>query len=198
MLNKRQAILDTATRLFYAHGYHAIGVDRIIADAGVAKMTMYKHFPSKVDLIGAVLRERDSRFRASLFAFVDTFSTPLDKLRAVFTWHDAWLKEATFNGCMFISAAAEYPDPDDEIHRISKQHKESIREHITEILKEIAAEDVARNLGAQLLQILEGAIVTGLVFTDRDAATTAWRTAAATLRAAGLSVELDGVWRFAQ
>jgi len=41
MLNKRQAILDTATRLFYAHGYHAVGIDRIIAEAGVAKMTMY-------------------------------------------------------------------------------------------------------------------------------------------------------------
>lgn len=183
MLNKRQAIVDTATRLFYAYGYHAIGIDRIIAEAGVAKMTMYKHFASKNELIGAVLKERDSRFQDSLFSFVSTFHDPLDKLKAIFTWHDRWLNEPNFNGCMFISAAAEYSDPSDEIHQISRLHKQMIQDRITVILKEIAEEKTARKLGAQLLQLLEGAIVTGLVFSDRNAATIAWRTAAAVLKA---------------
>lgn len=183
MLNKRQAIVDTATRLFYAHGYHAIGIDRIIAEAGVAKMTMYKHFASKNDLICAVLKERDLHFQESLFAFANSFYEPLEKLKAVFTWHDRWLNETTFNGCMFISAAAEYSDPSDEIHQISKLHKKVIQDYLTSILKEIAEEKVALKLGAQTLQILEGAIVTGLIFSDRNAAITAWCTAAAVLKA---------------
>ncbi len=186
MLNKRQSIVDTAARLFYAHGYHAIGIDRIIAEAGVAKMTMYKHFASKTDLISAVLKERDSRFQESLFSFVSAFHDPLEKLKAIFTWHDRWLNEPTFNGCMFISAAAEYSDPSDEIHHISRSHKQTIQDRITVILKEIAEEKLALRLGAQLIQILEGAIVTGLVFSDRNAAITAWRTATAVLKAEGL------------
>jgi len=186
MLNKRQAILDTATRLFYAHGYHAVGIDRIIAEAGVAKMTMYKHFASKNDLISAVLKERDVRFQESLFSFVSTFHDPLEKLKAIFIWHDRWLNETTFNGCMFISAAAEYSDPKDEIHLISKQHKQAIQDRISETLGELAEEKVAQTLGTQLFQVLEGAIVTGLIFSDRNAAVTAWRTTAALLKAEGL------------
>jgi AcrR family transcriptional regulator len=186
MLNKRQAIVDTATRLFYAHGYHAVGIDRIIAEAGVAKMTMYKHFASKTDLICAVLKERDFRFQESLFSFANSFYEPLEKLKAVFTWHDRWLNESTFNGCMFISAAAEYSDPSDEIHQISKLHKKVIQDYLISILKEIAEEKVALKLGAQTLQILEGAIVTGLIFSDRNAAITAWSTAATVLKAEGL------------
>ena len=186
MSNKRRAIVDTAARLFYAHGYHAIGIDRIIAEAGVAKMTMYKYFASKADLISAVLKDRDSRFQKSLFSFVSTFHSPLEKIKAIFTWYDRWLKEPTFNGCMFISAAVEYSDPNDEIHLLSKAHKQAIQDHITLILKEVTKERTALSLGAQLIQILEGAVITGLVFGDRNSAITAWRTAAAVLNAEGL------------
>lgn len=190
MLNKRRAILETATRLFYAHGYHAIGIDRIIAEAGVAKMTMYKYFASKSELISAVLKERDAHFQESLFSFVSTFHDPLERIKAVFTWHDRWFNETTFNGCMFISASAEYSDPSDEIHLIAKQHKQTIQDRISEILKEITEENVALRLAAQLLQILEGAIVTGLIFSDRNAAITAWRTAAAVLSADELIADM--------
>ncbi len=186
MPSKRQAIIEAAARLFYAHGYHAIGIDRIIAEAGVAKMTMYKHFASKSELIGAVLAERDMRFRESLFSFAKAFDGPLEKLNAIFTWHDRWLNDHAFNGCMFISAAAEYPEPGDEIHVISKRHKQAIQDYVTETLRAIAEEKVARRLGVQLLQVLDGALVMGLIFRDRNAAITAWRTATAVLRAEGL------------
>lgn len=191
MYNKRQAIVDTATRLFYAHGYHAIGIDRIIAEAGVAKATMYKHFASKTDLICAVLKERDIYFQESLFVFVSTFHAPLEKLKAIFRWHDHWLNDETFNGCMFISAAVEYSAPCDKIHLISKQHKQAIQDHITKTLEEITDEKRALRLGAQLLQILEGAIVTGLIFSDRNAVITAWTTVTAVLKAEGLLSQMQ-------
>lgn len=189
MQNKRQAIIDTATRLFYAHGYHVIGIDRIIAEAGVAKMTLYKHFSSKTDLICTALKERDTQFQESLFTFVCTFHEPLEKLKAVFTWYDCWLHQESFNGCMFIRAAIEYSDPDNEIFLIAKRHKEIIQGYITEIINEILAERIALRLGVQLHQILEGAIVTALIFSDRNAAITASRTAAAALKAEGLMTD---------
>ncbi|NDU91229.1 MAG: TetR/AcrR family transcriptional regulator [Ferrovum sp.] len=188
MPNKRQAIIDTAMRLFYAHGYHVIGVDRIIAEAGVAKMTMYKYFPSKTSLISTVLRERNAQFLESLSSFAGSFSGALEKLKAIFTWHDRWLNDGAFNGCMFISAAAEYPDPSDEIHVVAKLHKQAVQDYIAGTLQESVSKEVAKDLAAQLLQLLEGAIVTGLVFSDKKAATTAWRTAAALLAANGIAV----------
>jgi len=192
MLNKRQAIVDTAMRLFYANGYHAVGIDRIIAEAGVAKMTMYKYFTSKTDLIVAVLKARDADFQGSLWAFVDTFHEPLEKLKAIFIWHDRWLNEPAFNGCMFINAAVEYSDPGDLIHHTSRLHKQALQDHITAVLEGVVKKKPAQRLGGQLLQVLEGAIVTALVFKDRSAALTAWRTAAAILKAEGL----DGVKNF--
>lgn len=186
MHNKRQAILDTATRLFEAHGYHAIGIDRITNEAGVAKMTMYKHFASKRALICAVLKERDIKFQKSLSDFVGTFHEPREQLKAVFTWYDRWFNEASFNGCLFISAASEYPDQQDEIHLISKLHKQNIQSYIIQILTLIAPvidEKVAQRLGEQLLQILEGAIIGALIFNHKNTVITASRTASAILKA---------------
>ena len=73
----RERILETAERLFYAEGIRAVGVDRIIAEAGVAKMTLYNHFASKDDLILAALQHREA-------TFMDRFT--------------AWMEEARSNG----------------------------------------------------------------------------------------------------
>jgi AcrR family transcriptional regulator len=189
MTDKRQVILSTASRLFYTHGYHAVGVDLIIAKAGVAKMTMYKYFGSKMDLISAVLKERDKQIQTSLHLFIDEFHDPLEKLKAIFTWHDRWFNENDFNGCMFISAAVEYANPDDKFILQSKQHKQTIQKCITDLLELVLKDEKrAQRLGGQLLQILEGAIITRHILNDRNAALTAWRTAAALLKAENISV----------
>jgi AcrR family transcriptional regulator len=186
VLNKREIILNTAERLFYAEGYHAVGIDRIIDEAGVAKMTMYKHFASKAELIVAVLQERDARLQKSLQVFVDAINDPGKKLKAVFSWHDRWFNEPDFNGCMFINAAIEYSNPDDDIHQVSRQHKQNTLAYLSKILDGIVEKKRARKLAGQMLQILEGAIITRHIFNDRNAALTAWQTAAALLKAEGL------------
>ena len=63
-VSRRDELVETALDLFYRNGFHATGIDRILAEAGVAKMTLYKHFRSKDDLIVAALERRDERFRA--------------------------------------------------------------------------------------------------------------------------------------
>ncbi|MDR3323549.1 MAG: TetR/AcrR family transcriptional regulator, partial [Zoogloeaceae bacterium] len=110
MLSKRQLILNTALVLFRAYGYRAVGIDRVLAESGVAKMTLYKYFPSKTALIAAVLEERDRDFLQSLTAFVQARQTPQAQLRALFLWHYRWFQDASFNGCMFINAVAEFPE----------------------------------------------------------------------------------------
>src|SRR3954471_1305237 len=105
----RRRVLDTALALFYAEGIHAVGIDRIIAEAGVAKATFYHHFPSKDDLVCAYLREQIGAVRRHA---VPRGETPEEKIVAVFEAIGEVTCRPGFRGCAFINAAAEYPDPD--------------------------------------------------------------------------------------
>jgi len=186
MSTKRQAIIDTAGRLFSAHGYHAVGIDRVVAEARVAKMTLYNHFSSKDDLIVQVLREWGQGFRRRLFSFVDRFDEPEERLAAVFSWHDRWFKAPDFNGCMFVSAAAEFPDCEDGIHRAAVRHKREIHEYLAALLVDLEEAAADGCMTAQLGQILDGAIVAAQLMCDKDAAVAAWRSAVAVLCARGI------------
>lgn len=192
MSNKRQTIIDAATRLFSAHGYRAVGIDRVVAEADVAKMTLYKHFPSKNDLILSVLHDWDGKFRKRLLSFVDGFRVPKERLAAFFSWHDRWFREPDFNGCMFISAAAEYPDNQDPIHCASMGHKRAMRGHIGTLLRDLAGSNVDTCTVDQVAQILDGAIVAAHLLGDKDAAVAAWCSAIAVLYSQG-AVEADGL-----
>ena len=107
-----QRLLEVASRLFYAEGIHAVGVDRVIAEAGVAKATLYAHFATKADLVAAYLERRSLAWVAEVeersagrepgtrSAVLAPFETLHERARA-----------PGFRGCPFINAAAEYPDP---------------------------------------------------------------------------------------
>src|SRR5215831_14017788 len=108
----RQRILETADRLFYQQGIRAVGIDRIIAEAGVAKMTFYTHFPSKDDLILAVLKRREESvlafFRAAMERHDKKAKNPL---RAFFAALKDFFEASGFRGCPFQNAAVELADP---------------------------------------------------------------------------------------
>ena len=84
MSEKKKALIETATRLFSRFGFHAVGIDRIIAESRVAKMTMYKHFPSKSRLVIEVLNEQGAALAAGIAAATAAHTDALDKLHAVF------------------------------------------------------------------------------------------------------------------
>ena len=174
MLDKRSLLIQTATELFSAGGYTAVGVDKIIAQAGVAKMTLYKHFPSKTDLIVAVLKQRDQHFRESLMAFVEQSTANEAKLQAVFLWHEQWFQQADFNGCLFINAAAEFHDHQDVIHQCAAEHKQYIVAYLITLLTATYSPEHAPTLAAQLALLLDGAIVTAQVMNNPHAARQAW------------------------
>src|SRR5258708_34708744 len=102
---RREELVDRALELFYRHGFHATGIDRILAEAGVAKMTLYKHFKSKDELILAALTRRDEKFRTWFMREVERRGrTPRERLLVVFDILAAWVQSRQFRGCMFVNA----------------------------------------------------------------------------------------------
>ncbi|TCW77879.1 TetR/AcrR family transcriptional regulator [Burkholderia sp. SRS-46] len=171
---KRQDVLDTATRLFARFGYQAVGIDRIIDEAGVSKMTMYKYFPSKGDLVVEVLRQREADLAADLVAFVAARADALGRVRAVFDWHDAWIKGDFFYGCMFASAAAEYAASDARILQASNEQKQHLKTYVASLLEPLTGADAAPGYAAKLMLLLDGAIVAARVSGNKEAALEAW------------------------
>ena len=89
--SKRDKIVDTALELFYEHGFHATGIEKVLSGADVARMTLYNHFKSKEELIVAVLRQRDENFRDWVVRYVEqNGKTPRDRLLALFDAHADW------------------------------------------------------------------------------------------------------------
>lgn len=105
----RRRLLDTATRLFYTEGIHAVGIDRIIAEAGVAKATFYNHFPSKDDLVLAYVEEQDRLGREAVAALPK--QPPRKMIAAIMGRISAAVVAGGWRGCPFLNAAAEYPNP---------------------------------------------------------------------------------------
>jgi len=181
---RRDHLVETASHLFYRNGFHATGIDRILAESGVAKMTLYKHFASKEALIEAVLRRRDAEFRAQLEESVARRSrNPRTRLLAVFDALDDWIRSGDFGGCMFVHAAAEYGRPDSPAHAAAAEHKRLILAWLSGLAAKAGARDPDR-LAFSLMLLLEGAIVTAHVVGRRDAAGEARRAAEDLVRSA--------------
>lgn len=177
---KRAHLMATAWRLFYRDGYRVVGIDTILAEAGVAKMTLYNHFPSKEDLIVAVLEKRDLEIRAGLLAAVAAAGrSPTRRLLGVFDWLDAWFASDDFKGCAFIRALSEYPEPDHPIHRAAWRHKEAVIAMLAELAAAAGAKDPA-SLAETLSILIDGAIVAAHA-TGGSAPATAARAAATSL-----------------
>ncbi len=176
-VGRRDHLVDTALELFGREGYHATGIDRILAKAGVAKMTLYKHFKSKDELILAVLRRRDERFRDWFMRAVERRTKdPRERLLGCFDVLAEWFAGPKFHGCMFINAAAEFADPGHPIHGASAEHKRVMLAYLRGLAEKAGAAD-PRALAEGLALLAEGAIVMAHVAGDRDAAAKARRAA---------------------
>lgn len=160
--NARETILETASRLFARDGYRAVGVDRIVAESGVAKMTLYRHFPSKDDLIAAYLQERaDWRFQ-----WFEQITDGLDPRAALERIMDGVADLATspgFQGCAFLASAAEFPEIDHPGHYMAQQHKTRIVEFLESLATGAGASD-PRGLAEDLLLVMDGAWSASRVF----------------------------------
>lgn len=181
---RRDHLVETALRLFNEGGYHATGIDKILAEAGCAKMTLYNHFESKDDLILAALKCRDERFRETLRRRVETRAeAPRARLLAVFDVLGEWMSGPDFHGCMFINAAAEYGDPGERIHAAAAEHKRQIYDWVRGLCAQAGAKRPGE-LAAQLLLLADGAIVNAQLNPSAPAARQAKKAATVLIEAA--------------
>jgi AcrR family transcriptional regulator len=157
--SKKDELVEKALSVFYAHGFHATGMDRLVAETGISKTSMYKHFRTKEELILATLRRRDEKFRAWFQGRVEASATePRARLLALFTVLREWFDSADFQGCMFIKASGEFQDASHPIHALSSEHKQRLLAYVTGLAREAGASD-PDGLARQLLILKEGAIV---------------------------------------
>ncbi len=159
----RQRIVETAERLFYAEGVRAVGIDRIIAEAGVAKMSLYNHFPSKDDLILAVLQYREEKFDGLFEKWMERHTEQgMGRMQAFFAALKDWFESPGFRGCMFLNACAELADANHPGSKFSATHKERFHAMLREIVAETAGAKADTTASAIAL-LVEGAIVSAVM-----------------------------------
>ncbi|MEP1448561.1 MAG: helix-turn-helix domain-containing protein [Paraglaciecola sp.] len=155
MQPRKQHLIDTALILFNQHGYHATGIDLILAQSKVSKATLYKHFRSKDELILAVLQQRHTQILVMIKAKVEEAKQAgSSAVLAIFDALHQWFNSDDFYGCNFINASAEYADASAPIHAFAAQHKQAV---IDLIKTQLSAEDKTK--AEQIGLLVEGAIV---------------------------------------
>jgi AcrR family transcriptional regulator len=159
-LTARDRILDTAFRLFYAHGIRAVGVDRIIAESGVAKATFYKWFPAKDDLVLAYLGKVDDVWSGQLHAAAAAAGPdPADQLVGLFDALGSACRRDGYRGCAFLNAAAEAL-PGTPVHARTVAHKAAVLDWVTDLAADAGAPDPG-GLARSLTLLLDGGLASG-------------------------------------
>ncbi len=163
----------TATRLFNENSIHATGIDRIIAEAGVARRTLYNHFGSKEGLIRAVMqRESEAWFEwlDSELARIDEHD-PRNRIVGFFALLGKWFSRSDFKGCSFINAVGEHP-LDNCVRPIAKAHRQANFEYIRRLLEGSKISNLDK-LADQIAILADGATVTAMVTGNHTMAETA-------------------------
>lgn len=155
----RARILDAASELFYAQGIRATSADRIIEDVGITKVTFYRHFRTKADLVVAYLGQQSAAEQAWIGS-VHRDGDPLGTLRALATDIGAASCRPGFRGCAFINAAAEFSDPDDPVRAAVDAHRRWMLDAFADVAAEAGAED-DQAVARQLMVLRDGAMVNG-------------------------------------
>lgn len=167
----RDRLVATAVELFYRNGFNAVGLDRVIEEAGVTKTTFYKHFASKTELMVAAVELRDTweldawQAAARKLAGDDARA----QLLALFDVLDVWFNDVSFGGCMFLNVASEFPNPHDPVHRAAAKHKLANRQWVRDLAAACGAAD-ADTFADLYMLTFEGALVLRQVYHRDDAA----------------------------
>jgi AcrR family transcriptional regulator len=180
----RERIVDTADGLFYREGIHAVGVDSIIEKAGVAKMSLYRSFASKDDLVAAYLEARGQRYWQWWDGVMArNASQPRRQLADLFEAIAVRTRRPEFRGCAFMKAAAEFPEEGSRARVVALAHKREMRRRLLKLCRAVGARQPTV-LTNQLLMLIEGAYSTAGILGKRDAVKATAKAAAALVDAA--------------
>ena len=180
----RERLLETADDLFYREGIHAVGIDTIIEKSGVAKMSLYRSFGSKDDLVAAYLEARGQRYWQWWDGVMaQNANEPRRQLRDLFEAIAVRARRPEFRGCPLLKAAAEFPEDGCRARVVALTHKKELRKRLLKLCGTIGARqpDVLSN---QLLMLIEGAYSTAGILGRRDAVKATAKAAEALIDAA--------------
>lgn len=177
----RDRILSAAAYLFCHEGFAATGVDTIVARAGAAKTTLYKHFESKDQLIDAVLEREGAAWRRWFFGKLGELrGAPADRMLGVFGVLEIWFRDPNFYGCPFINAIAEFDTNNTRIRRAATEHKSHLISWLRATALEMGHDDPEEAARAMVV-LIDGAIVAAQAGRDPTFAAVARRLAASHL-----------------
>jgi AcrR family transcriptional regulator len=161
----RDRLLAAASALFYEEGIHTVGIDRVIARAGVAKASLYSTFGSKDELVRAYLQARAAARQARITESLAGYDGPRAKILGVFDVLGQIVTEPSFRGCAFVNASAEGPREDAIVSGACAMARAWYRQLFTGLLHELGVRDAA-SVGRRLALLYDGAMVGAAM--DRD------------------------------
>lgn len=165
----RERLLATASDLFYRHGVRAVGVDLVVAQAGVAKTSLYRHFRTKDDLIAAFLHREDEAFWGTWDEVAERHRDDASaELEAHLGWIGERVERPNYRGCPQINVAAEFPDLDHPARVVAIAHKRQLRRRLRGIADRLGVKR-PDDLALQLSLLINGAFVSAQVFEPGEA-----------------------------
>ena len=180
----KQRLLQAADELFYNEGIHAVGIDRVIAHAGVAKGSLYYSFAGKDDLVRGYLTERHGKWADRVSAGIEAHTDPRERILAVYDALGALFAEPDYRGCAFMNALAEAA-PDSVEAQAATTFRAWVRALFLGLAADADAED-PKQLAESLVVLYDGAVATAQMDKAPQAAHTARQTADLVLDAAGI------------
>ena len=179
----RERLFRTAADLFYRKGIRAVGVETIAAEARTTKMSLYRNFPSKDDLVAEWLRAHDAQFWQTWDAMAGRFAgDPARQLKAAFAMLARHVADPRARGCPVANAAVEITEKDHPARRVIEAHKATLRARLAALCSAMGARDAAL-LTDQLFLLMEGAQISAQIPGVREAARRVARAAGALIDA---------------
>jgi AcrR family transcriptional regulator len=156
----RTRVVEAADRLFYARGIRGVGMDAVRGESGISLKRIYALFPSKDDLVAAVLQRRTRTWNEGLAAATAGASAPREQLLAVFDFLERWFCEDDFRGCAFINAFGEMGGTSETVARLVREQKTDFQDYVERLVIELGG---TPRLAAQLALVAEGAQTTAAI-----------------------------------
>jgi AcrR family transcriptional regulator len=173
----REHVLEVASRLFYEKGVRNVGIDEIIKESGVARMTLYNNFGSKDQLVKEYLNRTSENFLTEYREKIENAAKePRDRLVAAFSVLDEWFSSVDFRGCWITNATVEMPKHDGPVREARESYHAKLRELFLDLAREAEVSE-PEELVEQLLVIQRGAIISALLESDPAASERAGRVA---------------------
>ena len=152
----RERLMAAARQLFVSRGASIVGINEVIAAAGVARITLYNNFPSKDDLISAVYQDMADLVMEDFKSFADPKKGEEDNILAIFNRLDGYACRVDFRGCPLIHASLQMADITGPVYEIVKRYKQRLRNHVYELLDERRSN--RSELADQILVLMDGAV----------------------------------------